>query len=650
MPKYDLKSQISRITTPKFKAKILELYREHKEHGENSGAKQLEILPFHPEDIVFTPDAAGYLPLVATSSWLDICSEDDKFAKLSEKVLLQEISFASFCGVRNVLIWGPQSDIADSLHTRFIEVIQKALKIDPSVEISVVVSMNKHEQWRSWKRWDYLRSESVMIDEYLPNLSVQIRWASEPIRFVLFDKEVFKYDDERSLYLEEIQETFVADLLRRRNCPDIVVGLPLGNKSSTACHCKDILTSQGTESTEILSKVLEPFSEYFTRLRSCLEPFNIVEEYAMDYQYDDSLQETSRPATEILKNSTYSAFEEDPVKYDLYQKAIMAALRDWKLSGKSTSGLHGAVLVAVLGAGRGPLVTRALRASEAEGVSIDIWAVERNPNTICLLHQQNENEWQSRVSIVHSDVRLWNGPTVLQQGESRTKKATSIDIMVSEMLGDFGDNELAPECLDGALHLLAPWGLSIPSSFTTFITPVFSPALYSKVLARKQVGEPTAFEIPYWTWFRSVDYLSIGKGSGVAGSQNGYRSTLTSDNRRAIGRLQRPIPKVLPVWTFSHDPKSRPNNSSLNSHNSRYGEILFDIGNAGTCHGLAGYFECILYPGIELSTNPNTMDEKSPNMTSWLTMYFPLKEPLSLYERSKLKVSMARKTDSEKKS
>jgi protein arginine N-methyltransferase 5 len=28
------------------------------------------------------------------------------------------------------------------------------------------------------------------------------------------------------------------------------------------------------------------------------------------------------------------------------------------------------------------------------------------------------------------------------------------DIMVSELLGSFGDNELSPECLDGAMRFL----------------------------------------------------------------------------------------------------------------------------------------------------------------------------------------------------
>ena len=35
---------------------------------------------------------------------------------------------------------------------------------------------------------------------------------------------------------------------------------------------------------------------------------------------------------------------------------------------------------------------------------------------------------------------------------------------VSELLGSFGDNELSPECLDGAQRFLKEDGISIPSS------------------------------------------------------------------------------------------------------------------------------------------------------------------------------------------
>lgn len=49
--------------------------------------------------------------------------------------------------------------------------------------------------------------------------------------------------------------------------------------------------------------------------------------------------------------------------------------------------------------------------------------------------------WGDKVTVISSDMRQWDPPN-------------KADILVSELLGSFGDNELSPECLDGAQHLL----------------------------------------------------------------------------------------------------------------------------------------------------------------------------------------------------
>ena len=49
--------------------------------------------------------------------------------------------------------------------------------------------------------------------------------------------------------------------------------------------------------------------------------------------------------------------------------------------------------------------------------------------------------WGEQVEVVCQDMREWEAP----------EKA---DILVSELLGSFGDNELSPECLDGAQRFL----------------------------------------------------------------------------------------------------------------------------------------------------------------------------------------------------
>ena len=56
------------------------------------------------------------------------------------------------------------------------------------------------------------------------------------------------------------------------------------------------------------------------------------------------------------------------------------------------------------------------------------------------------------------------------------------DILVSELLGSFGDNELSPECLDGAQKFLRfPHGVSIPYEYTSWVAPVSSSKLWNDV-------------------------------------------------------------------------------------------------------------------------------------------------------------------------
>jgi protein arginine N-methyltransferase 5 len=62
-----------------------------------------------------------------------------------------------------------------------------------------------------------------------------------------------------------------------------------------------------------------------------------------------------------------------------------------------------------------------------------------------------------------------------------------------------------------------------------------------------------------------------------------------------------------------------------NAHNMRSAKLTFHIPHAGVLHGLAGYFEAILYGDIGLSIHPETKDRISPQMLSWFPLFFPFK-------------------------
>lgn len=398
---------------------------------------------------------------------------------------------------------------------------------------------------------------------------------------------------------------------------------------------------QSSKKSETLGPT--PHLHYLRYLQRKQPPKTSLQRFGAGYQ--DYLQSPLQPLTDNLESITYEVFEKDPVKYDLYYQAIAQALIDWREQGKPASGPNGRVVVAVVGAGRGPLVTKALLASESEDVPIDMWAVEKNPNAFVLLQRHNEERWGNCVSLVKSDMRSWKGPlrtttaqrsgyaghwppprdeygnpTISQRQPSapalaavQTPTHGPIDILISELLGSFADNELSPECLDGILPLLNPThGISIPASYTAYLTPIAAPKLHADILARTSTDRE-APNTPYVVMLHAIDYLSTT-------SRPNTNSSGTDSSSIPV-----PVPNVLPVWSFTHGPMEPLPPSSENSHNTRQARLNFNLRDRAVCHGLAGYFEATLYPGIELSTNPLNMDEKSPEMMSWFPIFFPLK-------------------------
>lgn len=450
---------------------------------------------------------------------------------------------------------------------------------------------------------------------------------------------------------------------------------------------------------------------YMRNLQSKQPKLNAIDRFGSGYQ--DFLQAPLQPLTVNLESVTYEVFEKDPVKYAWYERAIASALSDWQAQRKPSSNPDGRIVVAVVGAGRGPLVTRALNASESTGVPIDLWALEKNPSAYVLLQRHNATIWGGRVHLVKSDMRTWRGPfsqanaqrlsqmstaqnaqtpvsssatftgspdtdsTYLLATATRTPEHYKIDVLISELLGSFGDNELSPECLDGVQHLMNPvHGISIPQNYTAFITPVAAPKLHADISNTVTPTNATAAELPYVVMLNAIDYIANIEGQQQSAADlNGELSPLKEQpltppylnpsasyseaHQRQPTASSIPLPPIaviLPTWSFTHpNPLLPPPSSSpSNAHNARYCHLTFRIPNRATCHGLAGYFESLLYPSInnkdsvELSTNPLTMPAKSLDMISWFPIYFPLKTPLYVPDGAELGVSMWRKTDERK--
>ena len=505
----------------------------------------------------------------------------------------------------------------------------------------------------------------------LPPRNICSRWHSEPLRLLCFSEKTFFQNDHGKPYIAHPHRDLLTQYMRIRNPPWILlmdVGpLPelekpepgttvangwqsfdeaAGPSSSAPTHAEaSQIWQQDSKKSENPGPT--PHLDYLRYLQRKQPPKTMLQRFGAGYQ--DYLQSPLQPLSDNLESITYEVFEKDPVKYDLYYQAIVQALIDWRDQGKPASGPDGRVVVAVVGAGRGPLVTKALLASESEDVPIDMWAVEKNPNAFVLLQRHNEAVWGNSVNLVKSDMRSWKGPLrnvatqhsgytgqwppprdedgnpiVSQEQFSPPAPTTAqisihghIDILISELLGSFADNELSPECLDGILPLLNPThGISIPTSYTAYLTPIAAPKLHADILART-ITDKEAPNTPYVVMLHAIDYLSTTSRPNPTPSTTGNSS------------LPITMPNILPVWSFRHGPMEALPASSENTHNTRQARLNFNLRDRAVCHGLAGFFEATLYPGFELSTNPLNMDEKSPEMMSWFPIFFPLKVRLA---------------------
>lgn len=152
-------------------------------------------------------------------------------------------------------------------------------------------------------------------------------------------------------------------------------------------------------------------------------------------------------------------------------------MRNEPVSDKSNdTDIH--VTIFVVGAGRGPLVNASLEAvanvnksnskilgkSSMFEIRPRIVAVEKNPSAVLYLNslKTHDPNW-SVVEVVECDMRCADKDSLLASiinGDDCFKA----DIVVSELLGSMGCNELSPECLDGFQRsgLMKETGVSVP--------------------------------------------------------------------------------------------------------------------------------------------------------------------------------------------
>ncbi|TPX34482.1 hypothetical protein SmJEL517_g02820 [Synchytrium microbalum] len=564
--------------------------------------------PFQPHDLIIANADWSQFFVTGLTIPQEVESTETEPRRRAEILIQQQVAWSTHIGIPAITFPFPSTPTLSLNYARTINATLSALTWTQAWFTVPLRAEGVDDTWMVWNAVhtmaEFNTKLSILLEltPELPDEASLNRWLAEPVSAVRIPAAVFLTNSKQ---------------------------FPVLSKKHQAFHNVQFIVSLPTEDPIHPEGGLQAYQLYLNHLNRSMPQLGIVDQFAKgyheydhyyDYFYDcddvddnvsylvshffgpdfgpdylfvrSYLQSPLQPLMDNLESSTYAVFEQDPIKYKEYENAIREALLDMMQTDSR-------IVIMVVGAGRGPLVTRALNAARAAKRNVHVYAVEKNPNAMVTLRVKEQTEWNGQVTVVYGDMRNWKAP----------EKA---DILVSELLGSFGDNELSPECLDGAQGFLKDGGISIPSHYSTFIAPLQSFKLHHEVSVFKDLAH---IETPYVVKFKAANEL--------ANSQE--------------------------LWSFEHPNRGimdiEPDSPTFNSHNTRYAFRKFKIEKNALMHGIAGYFETTLYKHVKLSIRPQTY---STGMLSWFPIFFPIKTPILLLEGTEVELHFWRMTDTRK--
>ncbi|KAH9597707.1 PRMT5 arginine-N-methyltransferase [Trypanosoma melophagium] len=632
-----------------------------------------------------------------TSSWGTTacgCVSASSWRTPSEvKSIQEQLRLAGFLGLRAVMVTLPEtgdsdSDSDDSIKNNNNDDIYKS-DGDSVFERALTVLMEHLRQFavtNIWVRCDASCSSHRLLFSRLrtalmwgcappPPLSIAAdtvaREAVQRVLPFLFFSQTFG-----ALPSEWLGEPVVAfevpseERVRRALCANVNEGLHLHLPSDVIplvasywATAQPRFISLGSFFVELLRRRAIPVFalNHFTNVYTILN--QLYEQTVMDggkdtfAAFEDVLQLPLQPLGHMLPSGTYEVFERDRTKYQQYHAAMVSYFSDWLshrkershalLCNQCSNGLQfiktDCVYVVLVGAGRGPLIEECLSAASGVGLRVHLFAVEKNPEAVefVRLRLRSDIRWSQWmnacghvVEIIHADGRTISSAAAAAKRDKNFPIEWGLcDLVVSELLGSFGDNELSPECIDDFYTDLHQYQTSmgiphnvyirsIPQSYTAWIAPLYSAWMESSV-AMAAVSGLTV--LPSYCSDRRAAL---------------FHSTFVTNTTRAVSLSQ---PQA--CWTFRHFTPEEEKEQKEREGKEREAHLTFHLTSDGRCSGFIGYFSAVLFE-LDPSTNANHVGSvhisitlstlypgRTPNMFSWFPCVFAL-EPRDISEVS----------------
>ena len=526
------------------------------------------------------------------SPWLRLDGNCESEVKASEAALREEIAWATHLSLSSVLAPFPAAAKACYNYARNVNHILVKAQSGLNIWLEVPDS-----EWSTWNRFrclcDFSASLHVALKLDIPSIEATeenltqeqwLRWTGEPVRALLLPMADFVFNASGYPTLPPKTRKLVVRFYER--------------------GVQFVLTGKSRHANGFL-----PYQMYLVHLckKSASRPSYRDQFESPFYDY---LQIPLQPLGDNLESQTYETFEKDPVKYARYEEAVKLAL----IRAASIAPPSEELIVMVVGAGRGPLIKASLRGARSANLEsrVRIYGVEKNPNAVITLLNMFPRNGPDRVEIVSIDMREWNAPS-------------KADVIVSELLGSWGDNELSPECLRGVVpKYLKPHGVSVPSSYDSFLAPIMSQRVWSDV--RGLSKGPT-----------DIDPCT---------AANGVQRFETPYVVRLFNFYHVDSPKV--CFHFEErlqTPQDIAKEEDGKDVLERYAVLDFHAKEDAVVHGFVGYFTAVLFEQVDISIHPDTF---SDGMFSWFPLFLPIREPLNVKQGERIRTYVWRRRAKDK--
>lgn len=247
--------------------------------------------------------------------------------------------------------------------------------------------------------------------------------------------------------------------------------------------------------------------------------------------------------------------------------------------------------------------------------------------SVCSLQHIKKEEWHDSVQVFSGDMRAWDAPEqvcalvpfpCMHCMQSLCTVRHQADILVSELLGSWGDNELSPECLDGAQRFLKEDGISIPSKcVATTLRHVLCRVLLPTCAAgTRHMSRPCPRT-------RSTQSSPPTLATTTAKSPCVHACTLiyisihvhvllcaccASDAAQYVVRLHNHarLGAVQKLFEFEHPNPAHGTAAGID--NTRYLKVSARVSAAGLMHGFGGYFDAQLFDDVMISAWLDLLD------------------------------------------